>query len=170
MTTQVEATILPATVTVSESASPESFGASPDGYRAIENLIARYAELLDDGDFAGLGALLADATFIGGRGNVVSGRTAIENMFRDAMIVYEDGSLRTKHVTTNIIIEIAEDAGTAVARSYLTVLQATADMALQPIVCGRYYDRFGRIGGQWRFVERRLSPDLVGDLSRHFSP
>jgi len=31
--------------------------------RAIENLIATYAELVDDGDFAGLGALLADTTF-----------------------------------------------------------------------------------------------------------
>jgi hypothetical protein len=36
-------------------------------YRAIENLIATYAELVDDGDFAGLGALLADATFTGRR-------------------------------------------------------------------------------------------------------
>ena len=31
--------------------------------RAIENLIARYAFLVDDGDFAGLGALLDDAEF-----------------------------------------------------------------------------------------------------------
>jgi hypothetical protein len=31
-------------------------------YRAIENLIASYAELVDDGDFAGVGTLLADAT------------------------------------------------------------------------------------------------------------
>jgi hypothetical protein len=41
-------------------------------YRAIENLIATYAELVDDGDFAGLGALLADATFTGS-GAPVSG-------------------------------------------------------------------------------------------------
>ena len=34
-------------------------------YRAIDNLIAAYAEFVDDGDFAGLGALLADATFTG---------------------------------------------------------------------------------------------------------
>lgn len=34
-------------------------------YRAIENLIASYAELVDHGDFAGVGVLLADATFTG---------------------------------------------------------------------------------------------------------
>ncbi|MFF9001018.1 hypothetical protein ACF1GW_29535 [Streptomyces achromogenes] len=45
-------------------------------YRAVENLLARYAELVDDGDFAGLGLLLADATFVGS-GTPVSGRKAI---------------------------------------------------------------------------------------------
>jgi hypothetical protein len=34
----------------------------PSSYRAIENLIATYAELVDDADFAGLGALLAGLT------------------------------------------------------------------------------------------------------------
>jgi hypothetical protein len=35
----------------------------PAGDRAIENLIATYAELVDDGDFAGLGTLLGGAIF-----------------------------------------------------------------------------------------------------------
>ena len=55
----------------------------PSSYRAIENLIATYAELVDDGDFAGVGTLLADATFTGGAGTV-SGRDAIEKMLRDS--------------------------------------------------------------------------------------
>jgi hypothetical protein len=67
----------------------------PSSYRAIENLIATYAELVDDGDFAGVGILLADATFTGGAGSV-SGRDAIEKMLRDSLIVYEDGTPRTK--------------------------------------------------------------------------
>jgi len=40
-------------------------------------------------------------------------------------------------------------------------------MALQPIVSGRYYDRFERREGQWHFVERRVRTDLTGDVSRH---
>jgi hypothetical protein len=89
---------------------------------AIETLIATYAELVDDGDFAGVGALLADAIFTGGAGSV-SGSEAI---------------------------------GTAVSRSYFTALQALPDMALQPIVSGRYHDRFARSDGRWRCVERRV--------------
>jgi hypothetical protein len=43
-------------------------------YRAIENLIAAYAELVDDGDFAGLGRLLADTTFTGSGPPITSTR------------------------------------------------------------------------------------------------
>jgi 3-phenylpropionate/cinnamic acid dioxygenase small subunit len=135
-------------------------------YRAIENLIATYAELVDDGDFAGLGALLADATFTGS-GAPVSGPDAIEKMFADTLIVYDDGTPRTKHVTTNVIIEADEEAGTAVSRAYFTVLQARPGLPLQPIASGRYRDRFERRDGQWRFAERRVRVDLVGDVSHH---
>jgi 3-phenylpropionate/cinnamic acid dioxygenase small subunit len=112
-------------------------------YRAIENLIAAYAELVDDGDFAGLGALLADATFIGG------------------------GAPRTRHITSNIAIEVDERAGTAASRAYFTALQALPSLTLQPIASGRYHDRFERRDGQWRFAERQVRVDLVGDVSRH---
>ena len=138
----------------------------PPSHRAIENLIATYAALVDDADFAGVGALLADATFTGGAGSV-SGRDAIEKMLQDRLIVHDDGTPRTKHVTTNVAIEVDEEAGTAVSRSDFTVLQALPDLALQPIVSGRYHDRFERRDGRWRFVERRVQSDLVGDVSRH---
>lgn len=138
----------------------------PSSSRAIENLIATYAELVDDGDFAGVGNLLAHATFTGSTGSV-SGRDAIENMLRDNVIIYDDGTPRTKHVTTNVAIELDEAAGTAVSRSYFTVLQALPELVLQPIVSGRYQDRFERRDGQWRFVERRVRTDLLGDVSRH---
>jgi 3-phenylpropionate/cinnamic acid dioxygenase small subunit len=135
-------------------------------YRAIENLIASYAELVDQGDFAGVGVLLAYATVTGAAGSVTGG-DAIEKMLRDNVIVYDDGTPRTKHVTTNIAIEVDEAAGTAVSRSYFTALQALPDLALQPIVSGSYQDRFERRDGQWCFVERRVRTDLIGDVSRH---
>lgn len=138
----------------------------PSSYRAIENLIATYAELVDGGDFAGLGALLADATFTGDIAPV-TGRDAIEEMFRDALIVYDDGTPRTKHITTNVVVEVDDEAGTAASRAYYTALQAVPDLPLQPIVSGRYHDRFERRDERWRFVERRVHIDLVGDLSRH---
>jgi 3-phenylpropionate/cinnamic acid dioxygenase small subunit len=148
------------------SASTGAPADRPSSHWAIQNLIMTYAELVDDGDFAGLGTLLADATFTGS-GAPVSSPDAIEKMFRDMLIVYDDGTPRTKHVTTNIAIEVDEQAGTAVSRSYFTVLQALPGLALQPIVSGRYHDRFEHRDGQWRFAERRVRVDLAGDVSRH---
>jgi hypothetical protein len=146
--------------------SEESVERTPSGYIAIGNLIATYAEFVDSGDFAGVGALLAEATFTGSSGTV-RGRDGVERMLRENVIVYEDGTPRTRHITTNVIIEVDEEAGTAAARSYFVVLQALSDQSLQPIASGRYEDRFERRDGEWCFVERRVRTDLVGDVSRH---
>ena len=71
-------------------------------------------------------------------------------------------------MTTNLILDIDDEAGTASARSYWTVLQAVPGLPLQPILAGRYHDRFERpTAGGWRFVERRYLVDLVGDVSHH---
>jgi 3-phenylpropionate/cinnamic acid dioxygenase small subunit len=133
---------------------------------AIGNLIATYARLVDDGDFAGVGDLLAEATYTGS-GAPVSGRDAIVKMFEDTLIVYDDGTPRTQHVTTNLAIEVDEQAGTATSRSYITVLQAPSDLPPRPIAAGRYHDQFERRDGRWRFTERRVRINLAGDLSRH---
>jgi 3-phenylpropionate/cinnamic acid dioxygenase small subunit len=134
--------------------------------RAIENLIAAYAALADNGDFAGVGALFEDAVLHGASGPA-GGARGVEAMLTENLIVYEDGTPRTKHLSTNVQIEVDEANGTAIARSYFTVLQALRDLPLQAIVSGRYEDRFVRRGGAWRFAERRVHSDLVGDISRH---
>src|ERR1700679_1962525 len=116
---------------------PESSAlAGPSSERALEHLIANYAELVDSGRFAELGALLADASF-SGRGAPVTGRDNIQKMFEAMLIVYEDGTPRTKHVTTTLVVEIEEQSGTAQARAYFTVLQSLPDLLLQPVAAGR---------------------------------
>ncbi|GAA3196094.1 MULTISPECIES: nuclear transport factor 2 family protein [Streptomyces] len=147
----------------SPSATPTDPASS---YRAVESLLARYAELVDDGDFAGLGLLLADATFVGS-GGPVSGREAIAKMFHDTVIIHADGTPRTQHVISNVVIDVEQGTGTASARSCVTVLQALPDLPLQPIAAGRYRDRFGCRDGRWRFTERHVDIRLVGDVSRH---
>jgi 3-phenylpropionate/cinnamic acid dioxygenase small subunit len=148
------------------SASAHPPAEATPSHRAIENLIARYAELVDDGDFAGLGSLLADATFIGS-GEPVSGAEAITRTFRDTLIVHADGTPRTHHVVSNIGVEVDERNGWALARSYVTVFQSLPDLPLQPIAAGRYQDRFELRAGRWRFTERRVVINHVGDVSRH---
>jgi 3-phenylpropionate/cinnamic acid dioxygenase small subunit len=137
--------------------------------RAIENLIARYAFLTDDGDFAGLGALLDAAEFRLGT-TVVRGQDAVERLARSALRTYADGTPRTRHVTTNIIIDVDPGGQSATSRSYFTVFQQAGDFPLQPIACGRYQDRFERRGDAWRFTFRQVSTDLVGDTSYHRKP
>ncbi len=148
---------------------------------AIANLIARYAELIDLGDFDGVADLLADAavgegavgegsgtgTGTGTAARLLTGRDAIRAMFTSTTRRYPDGTPGTKHVTTNLILDIDEGAGRAAARTYWTVLQAVPGLALQPILAGRYHDRFERVDNSWRFSERRYLIDLVGDVSRH---
>ena len=138
--------------------------------RAIENLIARYAFLVDDGDFDGLGELLAHCAFTLGAGPAVHGREAVSALARASLMTYDDGTPRTRHVTTNVLIEI-EDSGTAArARSYYTVLQSLPDFPLQPIATGSYHDRFEKRAGRWTFVERSVQTRFAGDTSRHRRP
>jgi len=140
---------------------------APADGREIENLILRYAELVDDGDFAGVGELLADATYCGSGAPLV-GRAEIEQWFRDTLIVYPDGTPRTQHVTTNIAIEWDDSSSDeAFARSYVTVLQAVPDDVPELIAAGRYRDRFVRRDGSWHWAERVVNIRLVGDISKH---
>ena len=136
---------------------------------AIAALVHRYAECLDAGDLAGVAGLFADASYGAAGGAVRTGSAEVRAALERAVILH-DGAPRTKHVITNLVVEVDDAAGTAAARSYFTVLQATARLPLQPILAGRYHDRFRRVGGQWRFAERRIHLDLVGDLREHTRP
>ncbi len=134
---------------------------------AIANLVYRYAELIDAGDFDGIGGLFADAV-ITAEGSDVSwrGSQAITEMYVDGTRRYPDGTPRTKHVTTNLVIEVDDARELATCRSYFTVLQQTDPVPLQPIIAGRYHDEFRR-AVHWSFSRRHMIVDLVGDLSRH---
>jgi hypothetical protein len=141
----------------------------------IANLLYSYAEFMDSGDFAGAADLFRHARLrVGGEGGrdgagTVDSDTML-SLWRRMVIVYPDGTPRTKHVITNPIIDVDDEAGTATCRSYYTVLQQTDDFPLQVIVMGRYHDRFERADGRWRFIYRDYSMiDQVGDLSHHLS-
>jgi 3-phenylpropionate/cinnamic acid dioxygenase small subunit len=132
---------------------------------AIAHLVHAYAERLDEGDLDGVAALFDHATY--GRPGGPVRRGAAEVRAALEVVRLHEGTPRTKHVTTNLIVEVDEAAGTATARSYFTVLQATLALPLQPILAGRYHDRFVRSGGGWRFSERLILLDLTGELREH---
>jgi ketosteroid isomerase-like protein len=136
---------------------------------AIASLIYTYAERIDAGDFAGIGELFAHATLtFEGFGDAVSGRDAIEALYMRSTRRFEDGTPRTKHVMTNVIVEVAEDGGTAASRSYFTVLQAVPGaLALQPVIAGRYRHTYTHADGPWQVTTMHITIDLVGDLAHH---
>ena len=135
-----------------------------DAVTEITALVYAYAERLDLGDLAGVASLFGrDATY---RSDWGSHRGADEVLaVLRKRVKLHDGIPRTKHVTTNVAVEVDGDAATA--RSYFTVFQATPVLPLQPIISGRYQDRFARTDGGWRFADRRIFVDLVGDLREH---
>ncbi len=112
------------------------------GRDEISDLIFAYAERMDQGDFAGVGALFEHASYGAAEAPPLRGAGAVEKILRELVILYEDGTPRTKHVTTNLRIEPGDDEGTASARSYFSVLQGLTGAPLQTIVSWRYHYRF----------------------------
>ena len=142
-----------------------------DSAREIENLLYAYAEHLDSGDLESVAELFSmgriKASPDASSKMTFEGRAEVLEMYRNSTRLYEDGTPRTKHVTTNAIIDVDEGAGVGSSRSYFTVLQRTDSLPLQPIISGRYHDTFRRAEGKWRFDTRIMLIDLVGDLSQH---
>jgi len=136
---------------------------------AITKLIYTYAERIDEGDFAGIGELFKHATItFEGFGDAVTGPDAIERLYTRSTRRYEDGTPHTKHVMTNVMVDVADDESTASSRSYFTVLQAVPGaLALQPVIAGRYRHGYERVDGRWRVTTMHITIDLVGDLGHH---
>jgi ketosteroid isomerase-like protein len=136
---------------------------------AVSQLIYTYAERIDLGDFAGVAELFEHATMtFEGFGDPVSGREAIEKLYTRSTRRYEDGTPHTKHVMTNVLVDVGDDGESAASRSYFTVFQAVpGELALQPVIAGRYRHTYRRVASQWRVETMHVMIDLVGELGHH---
>ncbi len=133
-----------------------------DDVQALTAMIHRYCELFDTGDFDAFARLFEDGAWF----NAAPGADGVREFIAEHVLLY-DGLPRTKDVTTNLIVDVDDEHGSATASSYVTVFQALPDFPLQPIFMGRYQDRFERVDGSWRWRERRVIGDLRGDTSHH---
>ncbi|HWD55984.1 MAG TPA: nuclear transport factor 2 family protein [Acidimicrobiales bacterium] len=136
---------------------------------AVSQLIYTYAERIDEGDFARVAELFEHATLtFEGFGDAVTGREAIEKLYTRSTRRYEDGTPHTKHVMTNVLVDVDDDGQSAASRSYFTVLQAVpGELALQPVIAGRYRHTYRRVDTHWRVETMHVMIDLVGDLGHH---
>jgi 3-phenylpropionate/cinnamic acid dioxygenase small subunit len=150
-------------------ARPGHEPARVEDWNAINSLLMTYAECVDAGRWDEVAAMFEHATYRIERADEAqtSSYQGAEQVraFCEATRLYPDGTPRTKHVITNVVIEV--DGDRADARSYATVFQQTDVLPLQAIACGRYVDRLERVRGTWRFADRLMTGFLLGDRSQH---
>ena len=135
---------------------------------AISNLIYEYARLIDSGDFARIGELFKRGKIIfkdSQQITEISGSKAIKELYEKTTRLYDGGTPRTHHATTNITLDI--DSNSAYTFSYFPVFQQLENLPLQPIIAGSYEDTFRFEDDEWHFQIREIKVSLVGDISQH---
>ena len=142
-----------------------------DSALEITNLIYTYAERLDAGDLDAVAGIFAHGRICGVENGppetVFEGSAGVRKLYNMATKIYEDGTPKTRHNTSNVQLHINEAEGTARSTSYYSVTQATPDLPLQVIVTGHYKDTFHRLDGVWWFDSRIMFVDQVGDVCQH---
>ncbi len=144
------------------------------GAEQIRDLIFEYTNRLDAGDLEGMAQLFAHSRFgtadTHGKlvGETTFGAASVLQQYRDFTRIHADtGTPRTKHFTANVRVQVAHDSLSATSTSYVMVAQTSPRLALQMILTSRNFDRFERINEVWRFSERLIVIDQLGDLSEH---
>lgn len=139
--------------------------ADTEDVAAVTELMTQYCDLIDCGDLAGCAALFEKGAW-GIVGALAQGAAEVSAQL-DNVTLY-DGRPNTRHLISNVAINIDSSGQTATAKSCITVMQHVPDdFAMQAIFIGTYHDTFAKDGGAWYFVERAITPDLIGDMSRH---
>jgi len=117
---------------------------------AIRRLLAEYCQLCDDGRFPELVDRFArSGSFVFGD-HVITGRDALIAWFEHT----QAPARRGKHLTSNVIVELAAGGEVAMVASDFVFLGFVQGV-LTPIVAGRYVDEMHRIDGIWR-IDRRV--------------
>jgi SnoaL-like domain len=139
-------------------------------YASVARLVYSYAERLDAGDLDGMASLFAKGTLrTHGPDGIMTftGQAEVFAAFDGSVKRFEDGTPSTKHVTTNLIVDVDDAGDTASGRAYFTVLQARPSLPLQVVIAGSYRDEFVLDEGVWRFADRLIRIELRGDLREH---
>ncbi|MCU1396014.1 MAG: aromatic-ring-hydroxylating dioxygenase [Ilumatobacteraceae bacterium] len=141
-----------------------------DAREGIERLLMAYCWGIDTGDFESTSALFGTEGLYGlvGSGAARGAGQVLAN-FKASVRTY-DGVPRTRHVITNIVIDVDDGGVTGSSRCYVQVMHQPPGEEIRPIVVGTYLDRLHQVDGQWQFAERRMHLELVGNLTSHLQP
>lgn len=135
----------------------------------INTLLNEYAYRVDTGDLDGFLDLFEHGEWSVEGSTVSRGRKELSDNVISNIIIYDDGTPKTRHVTANVSLDIDEGAGKASGQRYVTVLQQTDKLPLQTIFSGHYFDDFVKENGRWRFEKTVVRHPLVGNMSEHLT-
>src|SRR5262245_16514338 len=96
----------------------------------IQNLVYRYTWHVDHGNFEAMAEMFSHAEVTLPAGVYRNDPAGMAAVFREYVQIYSDGTPRTRHVTTNLIIE-PESSVSVNAISMVTVFQQTDALAMQ---------------------------------------
>ena len=114
-------------------------------------LVARHAQLTDDGDWeTRIDLYTEDGEFTSLDGVPRQGRDALREAFSATA-----GRITGKHITSNTVLHI--DGDRAAGQTDFAFFMVTKD-AVVPTAVGRYHDEFVRRPDGWRFQSRRIVP------------
>ncbi len=127
----------------------------------IAALVHAYARLLDAGDLDAVVSLFEHSTWRSlPHGSSLYGSAEVRPVYENLMA--RAGGVRTKHLLTNVSVEVAPGATTASSHCYWTVLRSDPGGPIDIALSGQYTDTFEKVDGRWRFTDRLIATDLTG--------
>jgi ketosteroid isomerase-like protein len=123
---------------------------------AIQELISRYNHAIDFGNYeAWVACFTADGIFEGSAGRFVG--EAELRKFTEQFKTMRANLPNVRHCVLNTVADVEGD--TAVASSYLQLITTGKD-GVKVMFTGRYDDKLAKVGGKWRFKERKVTRDM----------
>lgn len=139
---------------------------------AIEELVYLYAHTSDTRDFDRMRTLFhTDACAVvrdtvSRQEQVIEGSNAIASFVQQRHTAEFARGDRRRHLTSNFILDSC-DGVSAMAYSYVCVLQAMPGQPMQLASMGHYEDHCRKEGGRWRFQKRLLTIEGKGSIPVH---
>ena len=128
----------------------------------ITSLVHSYARLLDSGDVDGVAALFEHSTWRSfPKGSMLRGTAEVRPVYEN--LLAQDRSRHSKHLITNLSVDVEPGATTASSHCRWTVLQGIPGEPIRITQSGQYSDTFEKVDNRWRFSDRLITTDLTGE-------
>src|SRR5712692_10075482 len=122
---------------------------------AIQELVSRYNHAIDFGNYeAWVECFTEDGIFNGSAGRF-AGQAELKK-FTEQFKTTRANLPNVRHCVMNTVTDVEGD--TAISSSYLQLLTTSKEGA-KIMFSGRYDDQLVRVGGKWRFKERKVTRD-----------